>query len=196
MRRVEHVLTHASKVHPQMRQEFESAYAVWWRRSTTVREDSRQGRRRHDAPSLPRWTTHPHRMRRRGAALRARLAGGRRRGGVAGADIAARTRDAGLTANALFGSMCPGPWSLVPGSVFRPVVHRPRSTEDQRTKDQGRGYTEMKAALASAASRGGTSGLRPPCRPSMSRRWRCGNIDRGAANSSEPPFSHRKTSPV
>ena len=30
--RVEHVLTHASKVHPQIRQEFESAYAVWWRR--------------------------------------------------------------------------------------------------------------------------------------------------------------------
>jgi monoamine oxidase len=30
--RVEHVLMHASKVHPQMRQEFESAYAVWWRK--------------------------------------------------------------------------------------------------------------------------------------------------------------------
>ena len=30
--RVEHVLTHASKVHPQMREEFESAYAVWWPR--------------------------------------------------------------------------------------------------------------------------------------------------------------------
>ena len=30
--RVEHVLTHASKVHPQIRQEFTSAYAVWWRR--------------------------------------------------------------------------------------------------------------------------------------------------------------------
>src|SRR5262245_37592643 len=29
--RVEHVLMHASKVHPQIRQEFESAYAVWWR---------------------------------------------------------------------------------------------------------------------------------------------------------------------
>jgi monoamine oxidase len=29
--RVEHVLTHASKVHPQIRQEFESAYAVWWK---------------------------------------------------------------------------------------------------------------------------------------------------------------------
>jgi monoamine oxidase len=28
--RVEHVLTQASKVHPQMREEFESAYAVWW----------------------------------------------------------------------------------------------------------------------------------------------------------------------
>jgi monoamine oxidase len=30
--RVEHVLMHGSKVHPQMRQEFESAYAVWWRK--------------------------------------------------------------------------------------------------------------------------------------------------------------------
>jgi len=28
--RVEHVLTQASKVHPQMRQEFEHAYCVWW----------------------------------------------------------------------------------------------------------------------------------------------------------------------
>jgi monoamine oxidase len=30
--RVEHVLTHASKVHPQIRTEFESAYCVWWER--------------------------------------------------------------------------------------------------------------------------------------------------------------------
>jgi monoamine oxidase len=30
--RVEHVLMHASKVHPQIRQEFESAYAVWWQK--------------------------------------------------------------------------------------------------------------------------------------------------------------------
>jgi len=30
--RVEHVLTHSSKVHPQIRQEFESAYSVWWRK--------------------------------------------------------------------------------------------------------------------------------------------------------------------
>jgi monoamine oxidase len=30
--RIEHVLTHASKVHPQIRQEFESAYAVYWKR--------------------------------------------------------------------------------------------------------------------------------------------------------------------
>lgn len=28
--RIEHVLRQASKVHPQMREEFESAYAVWW----------------------------------------------------------------------------------------------------------------------------------------------------------------------
>jgi monoamine oxidase len=30
--RVEHVLMHSSKVHPQIRQEFESAYAVWWQK--------------------------------------------------------------------------------------------------------------------------------------------------------------------
>ena len=30
--RVEHVLTHASKVHPQIRTEFESGYAVWWQK--------------------------------------------------------------------------------------------------------------------------------------------------------------------
>jgi monoamine oxidase len=30
--RVEHVLHHASKVHPQIREEFESAYAVWWKK--------------------------------------------------------------------------------------------------------------------------------------------------------------------
>jgi monoamine oxidase len=30
--RVEHVLMHASKVHPQIRREFESAYGVWWRK--------------------------------------------------------------------------------------------------------------------------------------------------------------------
>ena len=30
--RIEHVLMHASKVHPQIRTEFDSAYAVWWRK--------------------------------------------------------------------------------------------------------------------------------------------------------------------
>ena len=30
--RVEHVLMHASKVHPQIRQEFDSAFAVWWKK--------------------------------------------------------------------------------------------------------------------------------------------------------------------
>jgi monoamine oxidase len=30
--RLDHVLLHASKVHPQIRQEFESAYGVWWRK--------------------------------------------------------------------------------------------------------------------------------------------------------------------
>jgi monoamine oxidase len=30
--RIEHTLAHASKVHPQIRDEFESGYAVWWRK--------------------------------------------------------------------------------------------------------------------------------------------------------------------
>ncbi|HUU33673.1 MAG TPA: hypothetical protein VMW48_06390, partial [Vicinamibacterales bacterium] len=30
--RIEHVLTHSSKVHPQIRTEFESGYAVFWRK--------------------------------------------------------------------------------------------------------------------------------------------------------------------
>ncbi len=30
--RIEHVLMHSSKVHPQIRQEFESAYGVWWKK--------------------------------------------------------------------------------------------------------------------------------------------------------------------
>src|SRR5207344_577904 len=30
--RIEHVLTHASKVHPQIRTEFESGYAVFWKK--------------------------------------------------------------------------------------------------------------------------------------------------------------------
>jgi monoamine oxidase len=31
--RIEHVLTHASKVHPQVRDEYESAYCTWWERT-------------------------------------------------------------------------------------------------------------------------------------------------------------------
>ena len=47
--RVEHVLSHASKVHPQIRTEFENAYAVWWRKVpyneggyASVRSDERR----------------------------------------------------------------------------------------------------------------------------------------------------------
>src|SRR5258705_13698081 len=31
--RIEHVLTHASKVHPQMRTEFETAYCTFWEKT-------------------------------------------------------------------------------------------------------------------------------------------------------------------
>jgi monoamine oxidase len=42
--RIEHVLMHSSKVHPQMRQEFESAYAVWWKKVEYSRGGYASGR--------------------------------------------------------------------------------------------------------------------------------------------------------
>jgi monoamine oxidase len=43
--RVEHVLMHSSKVHPQIRQEFESAYSVWWKNIEYSRGGYANGRR-------------------------------------------------------------------------------------------------------------------------------------------------------
>ncbi|HEX6897131.1 MAG TPA: FAD-dependent oxidoreductase [Bryobacteraceae bacterium] len=42
--RIEHVLTQSSKVHPQIRQEFESAYAVWWKKVEYSRGGYASGR--------------------------------------------------------------------------------------------------------------------------------------------------------
>jgi len=42
--RVEHVLMHSSKVHPQIRQEFESAYGVWWKKIEYSRGGYASGR--------------------------------------------------------------------------------------------------------------------------------------------------------
>ena len=42
--RIEHVLTHSSKVHPQIRPEFESAYAVWWKKVEYSRGGYASGR--------------------------------------------------------------------------------------------------------------------------------------------------------
>jgi monoamine oxidase len=49
--RIEHVLTHASKVHPQIRKEFESGYAVFWKKVpynmggyATVRDAARRAK--------------------------------------------------------------------------------------------------------------------------------------------------------
>lgn len=42
--RIEHVLMHSSKVHPQIRQEFESAYAVWWKKVEYSRGGFASGR--------------------------------------------------------------------------------------------------------------------------------------------------------
>ena len=89
------MLTHASKVHPQIRQEFESAYAVWWRK---VKYN--QGGYAPGAPPMRRaqFAKVDNRIiigsAADGAALGARLAGRRGRRRVAGAEVAARTRDA------------------------------------------------------------------------------------------------------
>jgi monoamine oxidase len=55
--RVEHVLTHASKVHPQIRAEFESAYAVWWKKVPYSLGASPRARRRRGWRSSRRSTT-------------------------------------------------------------------------------------------------------------------------------------------
>ena len=47
--RIEHVLAHSSKVHPQIRQEFESAYGVWWQKVEYSRGGYASGRGEHRA---------------------------------------------------------------------------------------------------------------------------------------------------
>ena len=92
--RVEHVLAQASKVHPQIRQEFQHAYAVWWEKVPF----SLGAYGRAPGQSLPTDTAEQagrpalHWLRRR------QLAAGMARGGYPGclADrrVATRTRDA------------------------------------------------------------------------------------------------------
>ena len=97
--RVEHVLMHASKVHPQIRQEFESAYAVWWRKVKYQPGRLRVGRLTRTARGAhPRGQPHPHRLGRHRSLLDAGLAGGRGGGGLEGTRVAARTRHARVTA--------------------------------------------------------------------------------------------------
>jgi monoamine oxidase len=52
------VLMHSSKVHPQMRQEFESAYSVWWKRV----EYSRGGYANAQAPLRARLSKMENRL--------------------------------------------------------------------------------------------------------------------------------------
>ena len=112
--RIEHVLTHASKVHPQIRTEFESAYAVWWRKVkynqggyATVRDAARR------ANAAEGRQPHRHRVGGSHAALGARLAGRRDFCRLAGADVGARARDAILAIRPP-GTDCPerspAPW--------------------------------------------------------------------------------------
>ena len=94
--RVEHVLTHASKVHPQIRTEFESAYAVWWRKVKYNEGGYASG----PQPRAPRQALegrqpHRHRLGRGHAAFGAGLAGRRDLGRLAGAQVHPRARDAG-----------------------------------------------------------------------------------------------------
>ena len=92
--RVEHVLTHASKVHPQIRKEFESAYA-----GVVAQGEIQRGRlRERPQRRAPRQTLegrqpHRHRLGRRHAALGAGLAGRRDLGRLAGAQVHPRARD-------------------------------------------------------------------------------------------------------
>ena len=93
--RIEHVLTHASKVHPQIRAEFETAYCTFWEKTpyslgafaggggggaARSAGDARQARQ----PDL-------HRL--RGRQRQRRLAGRRCRGGVEAGEAAARACD-------------------------------------------------------------------------------------------------------
>ena len=93
--RVEHVLMHASKVHPQIRQEFESAYAVWWQKVKYSQGGFSPGRARGTAgAALEGGKPDHHRLGSHGALFAARLAGRRRRRGLAGAEVAPRARTA------------------------------------------------------------------------------------------------------
>ena len=97
--RIEHVLTHASKVHPQIRTEFESGYAVFWKKVqynlggyATVRDAARRAKLQQGGQP------DRHRVGGRHAALGAGLAGRGGRSRLARADVAARARDARVAA--------------------------------------------------------------------------------------------------
>ena len=93
--RIEHVLTHASKVHPQIRTEFESAYAVWWKKVKYNMGGYASGRNEaRRAAAVEGRQPHPARLGGGHAALGARLAGRRGVGRLAGAQAGARTRHA------------------------------------------------------------------------------------------------------
>ena len=53
--RIEHVLTHASKVHPQIRTEFESGYAVFWRKVKYNQGGYASGRNPARRTQLSKW---------------------------------------------------------------------------------------------------------------------------------------------
>ena len=78
--RVEHVLTHASKVHPQIRAEYETAYCTFWEKIRTAwRVCGRRWRRRpHEPAGGARQTGQSDLPRMRGDQRKRRLAGRRR----------------------------------------------------------------------------------------------------------------------
>jgi monoamine oxidase len=101
--RIEHVLTHASKVHPQMRAEFESAYCVWWEKvkySLGGYAGGGGGETRRPPRQCPDGTAQSARPAglpgMRGAQLSARVAGRRGRRRLADREVTPRARDARL----------------------------------------------------------------------------------------------------
>ena len=112
--RIEHVLTHASKVHPQIRAEYETAYCTFWEKmpyslgafagggggGAGANADRLADARQTGRPDLPRM---------RGRQRKRRLAGRRRRGRLETGEAAPRAGDdqtsVGQTASNL-------PWSF------------------------------------------------------------------------------------
>ncbi|MGC4081439.1 MAG: FAD-dependent oxidoreductase [Vicinamibacterales bacterium] len=96
--RLEHVVSNASKVHPQVRTELETSFGVWWKKVRVQRRGLRHRRGARSArPALEDRGSPRHRFGRGLPVLRARLAGRCSRRWLADGEDDPRTRDEGLT---------------------------------------------------------------------------------------------------